>query len=242
MFGRLPGPGRPLPERDRLELSGDSLDYRIRASARRRTLSLRLDADGGLTVSTPPTLSLAAIREFVAAHRGWIGAKRALLATASPPPLVLADGATLPYLGGGLALQVVPRTPACCRREQGHLVVHAPGGAGVRRVLETWWRREAARHFAARIAHYAARVGRAPRRVSVRAQRRRWGSCTSRGTVSLNWRLMQAAPEIVDYVIVHELCHLLVPNHSPRFWAEVARVLPDWRERRQALRRFRPAW
>jgi len=231
-----------LPERDRLELAGDSLDYRIRSSARRRTLSLRLDADGALTVSTPPTLSLTAIREFIAAHYRWIGAKRALLAAASPPPLALADGAILPYLGGGLALQVVPRTPASCRREHDRLVVHAPGNDAVRRVLEIWWRREAARHFAARIAHYAAHVGRTPRRISVRAQRRRWGSCTSGGTVSLNWRLMQATPEIVDYVIVHELCHLLVPNHSPRFWAEVARVLPDWRERRQALRRFQPVW
>ncbi len=242
MFGRLAGPGRVLPERDRFELAGGSLDYRIRSSARRRTLSLRLDADGALTVSTPPTLSLAAIREFVASRHGWIGAKRALLAASLPPPLALDDGATLPYLGGGLELRLVPRTPARCRREQDLLIVHAPGGEAVRRALETWWRQEAARHFEARIAHYAARVGRAPRRVSVRAQRSRWGSCTSRGTVSLNWRLLQAAPGIVDYVVVHELCHLLVPNHSPRFWAEVARVLPDWRERRRALRRFRPAW
>jgi len=242
VFARLFGQPLSLPERDRLELAGDSLDYRIRSSARRRTLSLRLDADGALTVSAPHTLSLAAIREFVAAHRGWIGARRALLAAAFPPPLALADGAALPYLGGHLNLRVVPRVPARCRREQGLLVVHAPDGKAARRALETWWRREAARHFEARVAHYAARVGRAPRRVSVRAQRSRWGSCTSRGTVSLNWRLLQAPPAIVDYVVVHELCHLLVPNHSPRFWAEVARVLPDWRERRRALRRFRPAW
>jgi len=219
---------------DRLDLPDGVLDYDIRASDCRR-LSLRLDAEGQLTVSAPHALSLAAIREFVVSRRGWIKAKRALLAEA-PPPLRLENGAALPFLGGFLELNVVPRTPARCRREADRLVVHALDPYAAHRTLEGWYRKTAAQYFAERIAHFAPRVGKAPRRITVRAQRSRWGSCTSQGTVSLNWRLLQMPAAIVDYVIVHELCHLLVPNHSPRFWAEVARLLPDWRERRRALR------
>lgn len=236
MFGRRRGHSASLPECDRLELPDRYLDYRLRTSERRRTLGLRLDGDGTLTVSAPHTLSLAVIREFVAARRGWIESKRALLANAVAPPLALESGAQLPFLGASLVLAVAPSAPARCRREADRLVVQARDQAGLRRALETWYRRAAARHFAERIAHFAPHVGKTPQRIAVRAQRSRWGSCTSRGTVSLNWRLMQMPAAIVDYVIVHELCHLRVPNHSPRFWAEVARVLPDWRGRRRALR------
>jgi predicted metal-dependent hydrolase len=91
---------------------------------------------------------------------------------------------------------------------------------------------------ALRIAHFAPRVGRAPARISIRAQRTRWGSCSGRGTISINWRLMLASPEVMDYVIVHELCHLLQANHSARFWREVARVMPDYAHRQRQLREF----
>jgi len=236
-FRRL-GLSPPLPAHDRLELPAGLLDYRIRCSSRRRTLALRLDANGALTVSAPQSLPLPLIREFVASRQGWIDAKRALLAQQRRPPLLLESGTRLPYLGTGLELEVIDSTVARCRREAGRLVLQAPGALAARRALEAWFRRMAARHFSERVEWFVPIVGRAPASIAVRAQRSRWGSCSSRGTVSLNWRLMQATGEIIDYVIVHELCHLLVPNHSPRFWSEVARVLPDWQDRRQALRVF----
>lgn len=226
----------PLPDEDALELAHETLRYRIRASRRRRTLSLELRADGSLTVAAPAALPLAVIREFVAGRQRWIGAKRALLAAHRPAPFAFVSGARLPLLDETLTLVLHPGR-ARCRREGAALVVHAPDEAGARRAVEAWCRREAEAHARRRIAHFAPQVGRAPGRIAIRAQRTRWGSCTSRGTVSLNWRLMQMPAAVFDYVVVHELCHLRVPNHSPRFWAEVARVLPDHRERRAALRR-----
>jgi len=230
----------PLPERDVLEFPDSSLAYTIRASARRRTLSLELRADGSLTVATPPGLSLATIRAFVESRRAWIEAKRALLAPPAPPRAPPENGTRLPYLGTELALMVsiAPARRAACRCESGSLVIKVPHDTAVRPAIEAWYRRAAATHAAARLAHFAPLVGRAARKLVIRAQRTRWGSCSARGTISLNWRLMQAPPEILDYVVVHELCHLLVPNHSPRFWAEVARVLPDWRRQRAQLRQF----
>ena len=230
----------PLPERDVLEFADANLAHSIRASARRRTLSLELRADGSLTVATPCGLTLAAIRAFVASRRPWIDAKRALLTRPAPPRAQPGHGTRLPYLGTELALEVsiAPARRPACRCESGNLIIKVPHDAAIRPAIEAWYRRAAATHAAARLAHFAPLVGRAARKLVIRAQRTRWGSCSARGTISLNWRLMQAPPEILDYVVVHELCHLLVPNHSPRFWTEVARVLPDWAERRTALRRF----
>jgi hypothetical protein len=223
-----------------LELPDASLAYAIRESARRRTLSLELRADGSLTVAAPRGLSLKTIRIFVESRRDWIESKRVLLARPSSPRVLPENGARLPYLGTELALNIsiAPRRRAACRCESDSLVVKVPHNTAIRPAIEAWYRREAATHAAARLAHFAPQVGRAARKLVIRAQRTRWGSCSARGTISLNWRLMQAPPEILDYVVVHELCHLLVPNHSPRFWAEVARVLPDWRRQRTQLRQF----
>jgi predicted metal-dependent hydrolase len=236
LFARRPA----LPERDVLEFADASITYVIRTSARRRTLGLVLRADGSLTVATPPGVSLATIRAFIESRRAWIDAKRALLARPAPPRVLLEHGARLPYLGTELALNVsiAPSRRAACRCESGSLVIKVPHNTAIRPAIEAWYRRAAATHAAARLAHFAPLVGRAARKLVIRAQRTRWGSCSARGTISLNWRLLQAPPELLDYVVVHELCHLLVPNHSPRFWAEVARILPDWRRQRAELRKF----
>src|SRR5919106_1313373 len=109
--------------------------------------------------------------------------------------------------------------------------------------------RQGARELVSALAEEeAARLGVAYERIRIGGQRTLWGSCSSRGTLSFNWRLVLAPPEVLDYVVVHELCHLRVPNHSRRFWALVERHRPHWREQRTWLREhgaellaFRPA-
>lgn len=243
-----------LPEHDALPGPDNSITYAIRVSARRRTLCLELRANGSLTVATPRGLSLATIRAFVASRRAWIEAKRALQtmyrdaqapqAQERPSPglprVSPAQGTNLPFLGTELALAVSIATTqrAACRCESGNLVISVPHNKAIWPAIEGWYRRAAATHAAARLAHFAPLVGRTARKLMIRGQRTRWGSCSARGTISLNWRLMQAPAEILDYVVVHELCHLLVPNHSARFWQEVERILPDYRKRRASLREF----
>lgn len=232
-----------LPERDVLQLADASLSYSIRESVRRRRLGLELRADGTLTVAAPRGVSLAVIRSFVQSRRPWIETKRAQLLLQAPAraALALQSGTRLPYLGGELTLTVsiAASQRTLCRAAPGcGLALKVPHATRIGPALETWYRREASRHAAARLAHFAPQVGRAAHKLTIRAQRTRWGSCSARGAISLNWRLMQATPEIFDYVVVHELCHLLVPNHSSRFWNEVGRVLPDYRARRAALRLF----
>jgi predicted metal-dependent hydrolase len=227
-----------LPETDAVLLAGTPQPYRIDVSPRRRTLCLQVRADAGLRVIAPAWATLDDVRGFVAGHADWIARKRALFAQRPAPRAELADGVPLPFLGGALTLRWHPRPRARARVERrgGELHAEAADHAALRAALESWYRAAAHEHALERIAHFAPGVGRAPRRVSIRAQRSRWGSCSARGTVSLNWRLMQLDAALVDYVIVHELCHLLHPNHSPRFWAAVARVLPDCARYRRALR------
>lgn len=232
-----------LPERDVLRFADVSLSYSIRESARRRCLGLELRADGTLAVAAPSGTSLGLIRSFVKSRRLWIETKRAQLLLQTPPPAALAlqSGTRLPYLGAELTLTVkiaAGKRTLCCVGPDAGLALKVPHETRIRPTLETWYRREAARHASARLAHFVPQVGRAARKLTIRAQRTRWGSCSARGAISLNWRLMLATPEIFDYVLVHELCHLLEPNHSARFWNEVGRVLPDYRARRAALRRF----
>ena len=86
----------------------------------------------------------------------------------------------------------------------------------------------------------AAQLGVTYRRIRIGGQRTLWGSCSARGTLSFNWRLVLAPPDVVDYVVVHELCHLLVPNHSRSFWSLVERHRPGWREQRAWLREYGP--
>ena len=95
---------------------------------------------------------------------------------------------------------------------------------------------QAMKDIPARVAHYAPLVGVTCGRITIRNQRSRWGSCSSQGNLNFNCLLMLCPPEVIDYVVVHELCHRKEMNHSPRFWAEVARVLPDYKQRQQWLK------
>lgn len=233
-----------LPEHDQLELAGDVLAYRIRASRRRRTLALELRPDGSLIVAAPSGAPLTLIRRFVSSQQQWIATRRARL-VARPGVLALVTGATLPLLDATvtLALRLVPG-PSRCVQRGAVLEVRAANQRAARATLERWYRRAAAEYFHERLTHFVPRVGRAPTKLTIRAPRTRWGSCSARGTISLHWRLLTMPAPLADYVLVHELCHLLEPNHSPRFWAEVARVLPDWPAHRAALRHAgrRPLW
>ena len=232
---------RALPEEDELIVDGVRLCYRIQVSARRRTLCLRLFPDGQMQVVVPRYARLTDIRRFVGLRGGWIERQRAALRT---QPLRILDpcahGATLPLLGTTLVLhhQVCTTKRPVAVRHGDTLVVPASTSQQARPLVEAWYRRAAHGHVHQRMAHYAPLVGRAPARITIRGQKTRWGSCSSRASISINWRLMQAAPDIMDYVIVHELCHLLQANHAPRFWREVARVLPDYEARRRRLREF----
>ena len=113
-------------------------------------------------------------------------------------------------------------------REQVHVITEEERRDGILRARKI---------FPERTAYFAKRMGVTYNRITIREQKTRWGSCSSRGTISYNWHLILLPENILDYVVVHELCHLLEMNHSPRFWSQVEKILPDYRERRNWLKK-----
>jgi predicted metal-dependent hydrolase len=220
--------------------------YQIRRSGRARRLRITV-RPAGVEVVAPLGMRDAEIAAFVQDNRRWIETKldaiRRQLAT-HPGPQRLIDGAQIPFRGGRQRLHVVraERARPLVRYDDGVTVElpdrlpHHLEEAEVERVLTGWLRRQARLEAKALIEHHGPRHGLAPRGLMIKAHRTLWGSCTGSGVVNLNWRLILAPPAVLDYVVVHELCHLRHRHHQPPFWRLVAEILPDYHAHRRWLR------
>lgn len=147
------------------------------------------------------------------------------------------EGETFPYLGEQHRVVVETRPSSSVGEETLRLANHHVQQTSLRRALETLYRREARKRFERRTDQFAEKAGVQYEQIEIRNQRTRWGSCSTTGTLGLNWRLMMAPPEIIDYVIVHEITHLREPAHSDRFWSLVAEHDPDYEDHVEWLER-----
>jgi predicted metal-dependent hydrolase len=207
------------------------IEYRIRRSDRARRVRVSVDADGVEVVlprRAAQSEAAAAVREL----EPWI--RRRLREVAHAREAVAARGDAVPYLGEMLEVRTEPGRTRVHRRGA---VLWAPAGAERTAALERWYRRAAHAEVADRLDRACAMAGLSYSRLTIRGQRTRWASCSRSGTMSFNWRLLLAPEEVLDYVVWHEVCHLEVMDHSPRFWALLARWCPDYREHSRWLRR-----
>lgn len=231
-----------MPE---ITADGAAIPWTLRRSRRAKWLRIRVRS-GAVEVVAPPRTPRREIDAFVAAQRGWVRAKVAAWrerAVEDLPPRFETGGRVL--LGGSpWQLAVEPAAVRRPRVELGEVIrVRVPRGlegdereAAAREAVLRWLRERARTDARELIERWAPRVGARPAGLRIGNQRTLWGSCSARGVVSLNWRLVTTPPPIFEYVVVHELCHLREANHGPRFWALVEGLLPDWRERRAWLR------
>jgi predicted metal-dependent hydrolase len=205
--------------------------------SRRRTLALIVQADGMLEVRAPRGTSQAVIQKFVHANRPWIEKKQAQALKRPRPPLrAFRQGETFPLLGNEYPLRLVERKRPALTFEDGfQLSRSALPRAG--QAFTAFYKQEAARVLAERVQLYAARHGFQVQKIRISSARTRWGSCSARGTLSFTWRLVMAPLEVIDYVVVHELVHLRVRNHSKAFWAAVAEIMPSYKQPRLWLKR-----
>lgn len=233
-----------------LELGPNAIAYRLRRSPRRRrTMEVSVDATGLLSVAVPMRTTRDEIDVFLHRKRAWIrkqleehrnGARRL-------PERSFATGESVPYLGQHVLLDVVDANDTArttIRLAGGRLEVRVPTGLcgderlhGIRDGLERWYMSRALATLLERVRYFAPQVGAQPKRVVVKAQKTRWGSCGKDGTLRFNWCLAMAPLPVIDYIAIHELCHLRRPGHSKAFWKLVAKVLPDYQLRRAELRR-----
>ena len=205
---------------------------------------MSVDGAAGIRVAAPMRVPLHSIEEFLSRRRGWLMRQLERQTQRAAFHSEYGSGDTVPFLGERLHLVVREKIePPGVRPLVGALEVTVqPNLNGQQRsaviaVLERWYRAQAEAELRTRVGRFAAIMDLASPSVLVRSQKHLWGSCSPRGVVRFNWRLIMAPPGIVDYVVVHELCHLRHPHHQKPFWDAVGSILPDHRARRAELRR-----
>lgn len=220
-------------------LAGRAVPYVLVRNPRSRHVRMSLTPEG-LRVSAPTRLPQSEVDRAVASKERWLLRHSDMLVPRAPAPLL--DGMALPFLDGEVELGVryATRASVAFRPEEGRIAVAVPRSseapAQVRDLVERGYRGVAREWFAWACGHFGEQVGAHPESISVRDPRTRWGSCSARGTVSLSWRLMMAPARVAEYVVVHELAHLVHLDHSADFWGLVDRVRPDHRAESAWLR------
>ena len=223
-----------------------TIPYRIERAGRRVSVAITVDAADGVVVRAPADLDRARIEALVRRKAAWIVRQSRRFEDLLPHQAEreFVSGETFWYLGRQhrLRVEAVEEGPARVALVQGRLVVRAPARGGtvaaetVREALRSWYRRRAELYLAPRLARWAAKLGVPVPPLLVREPPKRWGSCDAAGRVRINWRVMQVAPRLVDYVLAHELVHLEHRQHDAEFWARLGEVMGDAEGRRGVLR------
>ena len=222
-------------------LTVDDLRFAVRWSARRRTVGITVKRDGELVLAAPARTSTRRLEEVVREKLPWVRRKLAEFEALGPPPepRQVVAGELFPYLGREYRLELADRPPSPVSLRGDALAVDRALDGEARAAVVAWYEARAREYIDDAVTRFAPLVGAAPAAVVVRdLGKRRWGVCDHRTlSVSFHWQLITQPPELVDYVVVHELAHLHEPNHGPRFWRRVEDVLPDCKERRKRLTR-----
>jgi predicted metal-dependent hydrolase len=218
-----------------LVLDGETVAVRVRESRRARSLRVRLGPRLPLEAIVPRRVTDSELDRFLSERGGWIASKLAeLRAVAARPPRLGFARPDVVWLGlSPIPIAVTDSAGAAARLRDGVLVV-GPGAPAP--AIERWYRREARQRIAVAVEREAERLGVRPGVLAIRDPRTRWGSCSSRGTLGFSWRLAIGPPEVLEYVVVHELCHLRELNHGKAFWRLLSEARPGWRDEAAWLR------
>jgi predicted metal-dependent hydrolase len=204
--------------------------------SRRRTIALEVTSDAKLIVRAPLRIPASQIERMIREKEAWIRRKMAeMKKRPAAPDHEFCEGELFLFLGGSYPLQPADAIEGGISRTD-RIYVSRNLMPGIRLHLKRWYMREAGLILRERCAYFSMITGHTPRSIRVTDARRRWGSCTSSGGLNFSWCLVQAPLEIVDYVVVHELVHLVHHNHSAGFWNAVQEIMPDYERRRKWLR------
>jgi len=213
------------------------LDFEVRRSTHRKTLGLTVDRAGELVVHAPADTSRQDLERWVESKMLWVHRKLLLKEEHAglSHSLEFVSGETISYLGRNYRLKTVARQEQPLyfdgqwfllrRRDRGRAVAH----------FRQWFIDTGTPWLEGRIKTWEPKTGTSPSRIVVDDLGYRWGSCGKNDVLYLNWRLLQLPIRLVDYVLVHEMTHLLERNHTPQFWQALERVLPDWHARKDQL-------
>ncbi|HEX5361645.1 MAG TPA: SprT family zinc-dependent metalloprotease [Fluviicoccus sp.] len=219
------------------------IEYRLLPGSERLTTDIVIERDGIITVRPPRDMTPEQVDETVFSKRLWIYRNlaewRDLNATRVTREWV--SGETFLYLGSRYRLQLVTGQEETLKLKDGRFLlqrsaVEQGGASAAQAAFEAFYREKGLRRLRERVAHFAPRVGVAAGAVQVKDLGYRWASCLKNGELHFHWKCLMAPLTVIDYIVVHELCHLQVRDHTDAFWNEVDKVLPDYRDRKEWLR------
>jgi predicted metal-dependent hydrolase len=228
-----------------ITLNNTNINYQIKYSIRRKTIQIKIEPTGIIIVTVPAGLPQKRIENLLKDKTSWITTQLGRITKLAKCPInsALTPGAKFLYLGEARILNVAttdakrPRvtldgpllTVHICASDQNQYDSLLP-------TLRQWYIRAATEHLILRTAYWSKQIGVHPQHISIREQKTRWGSASPSGNINYNWRIIMAPPKIIDYLIVHELCHIKIPNHSADFWKLVAQSVPNYNECRSWLK------
>ena len=218
-------------------LTVNDLRFDVRRSARRRALEITVDREGQLILAAPPEVTEAVLRDFALRKRMWVykqlARKEAL--TQVTPRKVFTDGEGLAYLGRSYRLRLVDSSDVSVKLVGGRFVMPKALVRDGREHMIRWYVERARPWIMNKVEDYAARMEVAPAGVRVQDLGYRWGSCGKGGRLYFHWKTILLPTRIAEYVVVHEMAHLLAPHHTPEYWRRVERAMPDYDRRKQWL-------
>ncbi len=221
---------------------GDQLHYQLERR-QRRTVGLKITASG-LVVHAPKRISQPQLESLIVLKAEWIRKKLTSLNESKIPELEWQHGEQLLLLGNTINMAVKPDVRSrAVEFSLGTLHLSMPNhivASAVARKVQQWYKKQALTDFARRLEIFSAKLGVAMPALILSNARTRWGSCNSKKEIRLNWRLLQAPPHIINYVVCHELAHLKEMNHSANFWAVVASIYPDYKTAEKELKAWSP--
>ena len=222
-------------------MSSLGLPVEIIKTNRKKSASIQL-IDGQVKVRAPRSLSDKRINDLIKKRTPWI--KEKLEDLAKRPKAIekkYVDGEIFSYLGKNYTLKIVESDEACVKLKNGCFIVAISknefGKAEqVQDLLSDWFRAHANKYLQERTDKFAKIIGVLPSSVSIKNYKARWGSCSTNGAIDFNWKIIQAPKKVIDYIVVHELCHLLEHNHSPKYWRCVEKFMPNFKDSKNWLK------
>lgn len=204
--------------------------------SKRKTIALIIEHDGSLTVRAPMRASKILIEQFIQQKMDWINSTREKLKRIPHAPArQYTDGESFLFLGTSFGLKLVRSQRPALQFDIGFTLSHSAQMNG-EQFFTRWYKERAYDIISERVKEYAHLYGFAPKQVKITSAKTRWGSCSPNGTLNFTWRLVMAPLDVIDYVVIHELAHLRVKNHSSKFWKEVELIDLGYKEKRKWLR------
>jgi predicted metal-dependent hydrolase len=209
---------------------------------KRRTMAIQIEPPGKILVVSPLGVPEDIIKRRVRSKGSWIVKKLIQLRDIKlkNPDTIFTDRRQFMFLGKSYLLRILKNGRKIPKvffiEDRFSMELYEIDYERMKKAMEKWYRKKADRIINDRVEVYVHIIGKRPKVVKVKEQKRRWGSCTARGNLYFNWRCIMAPPQVIDYIVVHEMSHLVHPDHSKRFWQKVESIIPDYKKRRKWLK------